>query len=76
VANIELSTKLVLSQSNTVEAKFAQLKALVMNMVAQVKSQCIWVRESEGLKKHFIFQFRCQPKIFLWSLTSRVNGPY
>jgi hypothetical protein len=38
VANSELSTKLVLSQSNTMEAKFAQLKALVMNMVAQVKS--------------------------------------
>lgn len=38
MANSELSTKLVLSQSNTMEAKFAQLKALVMNMVVQVKS--------------------------------------
>jgi hypothetical protein len=48
VANSELSTKLVLSQSNTMEAKFAQLKALVMNMVAQNEIQCIWVREGEG----------------------------
>jgi hypothetical protein len=38
VTNKGLATKLVQDQPNTMEAKFAQLKALITSMVAQVKS--------------------------------------
>jgi hypothetical protein len=64
VANSELSTKLILIQSNAMEAKFAQLKALVMNMVAQVKSNAFGLEKVRDQKNTSFSNLNVNPRYF------------
>jgi hypothetical protein len=64
VANSELFSKLVLSQSNTMEAKFAQLKALVMNMVAKVKSNAFGLGKVKDKKDTSFSNLDVDPRYF------------
>ncbi len=64
MANSELFSKLVLSQSNTMEAKFAQLKALVMNMVAKVKSNAFGLGKVKDKKDTSFSNLDVDPRYF------------
>jgi len=62
VVNKGLVNKLTLSQSNTMEAKFAQLHATFMNMMAQVKSNASRLGKANNKKDTLFSSLYVDPR--------------
>jgi hypothetical protein len=74
VTNKRVTTKLTPNQSTNVKVKFVQLKALITNMVTQVKSKASRSRKVKDKKKSHVLVQMLTRDIF-WELDFQSQWP-